>query len=99
MVEIQPELRESKKIPSFANLSSAKKRKTNSLTNICNSLIPNENEGSEIMKYIKLQITVQDNGVGISKKNQSMLFKDYARLDEHQSMNAKGTGLGLSICT
>ena len=41
---------------------------------------------------------MEDNGAGISKKNQKLLFKDYARLEEHESMNAKGTGLGLSIC-
>lgn len=50
------------------------------------------------MKYIKAKITIEDNGAGISKKNQKKLFTDYTRLDEHQSMNAKGTGLGLSIC-
>ena len=50
------------------------------------------------MKYLKLLIVVEDTGVGISKENQTKIFKDYARLEEHQSMNAKGTGLGLSIC-
>lgn len=49
-------------------------------------------------KYVKLQIIVEDSGVGISKENITKLFKDYSRLEEHQDMNAKGTGLGLSIC-
>jgi len=50
------------------------------------------------MKYIKIQIIIEDNGVGISQENLGKLFKDYSRLDEHQSVNQKGTGLGLSIC-
>lgn len=43
-------------------------------------------------------MTIEDNGVGISQPNINKLFSNYARLEEHQSMNAKGTGLGLSIC-
>ena len=45
-----------------------------------------------------MQMTIEDNGVGISKPNQDKLFKNYSRLEEHQDMNDKGTGLGLSIC-
>ena len=51
-----------------------------------------------VNKYIKLQIKIEDNGVGISEENLQKLFMDYTRLDEHQMINAKGTGLGLSIC-
>lgn len=43
-------------------------------------------------------MVIEDNGVGISKENVGMLFKDYSRLQEHENMNAKGTGLGMSIC-
>ena len=49
-------------------------------------------------KFIKLQLVIEDNGVGIKKENLGKIFKDYTRLDEHQGMNAKGTGLGMSIC-
>lgn len=98
VVETQQDQRESKRIPSLVNMPVATMRRSSSLHNLNNSFILRENEVSEVMKYIKLQITVEDNGVGISKKNQSMLFKDYQRLEEHQGMNAKGTGLGLSIC-
>ena len=52
----------------------------------------------EHMKFIKLQIVIEDNGVGIDKNNLDKLFMDYSRLQEHQKMNSKGTGLGLSIC-
>ena len=53
---------------------------------------------AEMLKYIKLSITIEDNGVGISSENQDKLFTDYSMLDEHQNMNSSGTGLGLSIC-
>lgn len=43
-------------------------------------------------------MSIEDNGVGISKGNLKKLFTNYTSLDEHKTMNAKGTGLGLSIC-
>ena len=52
----------------------------------------------KVSKYIKLRMTIEDNGVGISKDNQSKLFQDFTRLNEHTSLNFQGTGLGLSIC-
>ena len=51
-----------------------------------------------VPKYIKLRITIEDNGVGISQQNQQKLFNKYSRVQETQSMNHKGTGLGLMIC-
>lgn len=51
-----------------------------------------------IHKYIKLQIVIEDNGVGISSPNINKLFMDFSKLNEHSHLNAKGTGLGLSIC-
>jgi two-component system sensor histidine kinase/response regulator len=45
-----------------------------------------------------MKMTIEDNGVGISKDNQSKLFSEFTKLKEHSNMNAKGTGLGLSIC-
>jgi signal transduction histidine kinase len=50
------------------------------------------------MKYIKLNLIIEDNGVGISSANIKKLFTNYSRLDEHRKLNATGTGLGLSIC-
>ena len=49
-------------------------------------------------KYIKVRITIQDNGVGISPENMKKLFCNYGKLAEHDSINPSGTGLGLSIC-
>lgn len=52
----------------------------------------------EIIKYIKILLTIEDDGIGISKENLKKLFTDFTRLKEHEHLNAKGTGLGLSIC-
>jgi signal transduction histidine kinase len=43
-------------------------------------------------------MTFEDNGVGITKEDQTKVFTDYTRLQEHNKLNLKGTGLGLSIC-
>lgn len=45
-----------------------------------------------------LYVTVADNGPGISKENQSKLFKPFSRLKEHDILNPNGNGLGLNIC-
>ena len=52
----------------------------------------------DIEKFIKLKITIEDNGAGIKKENIDKLFTDFTKLNEHIQMNLKGTGLGLSIC-
>lgn len=52
----------------------------------------------DVTKFIKLNLVIEDNGVGIKKENLNKIFMDYSRLDEHKKMNAKGTGLGMSIC-
>lgn len=56
------------------------------------------NTSVEVTKYIKMRMTIEDNGVGIAEQNLNKLFTDYSCLKEHSKLNAKGTGLGLSIC-
>jgi PAS domain S-box-containing protein len=45
-----------------------------------------------------IEITVSDNGVGISKDIQSMLFNVYKNTTTRGTSNEKGSGLGLLIC-
>jgi len=46
----------------------------------------------------KIQLSVQDTGVGIRKEDQKKLFKLFGFLDKTKDLNAKGIGLGLHIC-
>ena len=47
---------------------------------------------------VQIDISVIDNGPGISEQGLSNLFVDFGRLAEHENANKAGTGLGLSIC-
>lgn len=42
-------------------------------------------------------ISIQDTGVGISKKDQKKLFKPFSQLDSSVSKKYEGTGLGLAL--
>ncbi len=44
----------------------------------------------------KLYFSVEDNGIGISKEHQKMLFNPFVQVNE--SVTKNGSGLGLSIC-
>ncbi|MEP2279910.1 tetratricopeptide repeat protein [Maribacter sp.] len=53
---------------------------------------------SVIEKDDELQIEVADNGVGMDKETQAMLFQKKHIKSTYGTNNEKGTGLGLSIC-
>ena len=44
-----------------------------------------------------IQVSVQDNGCGISLQDQEGLFKLFGKVQSSQSLNKKGIGLGLYI--
>ena len=47
----------------------------------------------------KMEISVQDSGVGINKADQQQLFKNFSKIisNQNQIMNPQGVGLGLAI--
>jgi len=74
------------------------------LANIINNLLDNANKYSPENPVIrvktvntnrKLQISVEDRGIGISKENQKHVFKKFHRFQTGNIHNAKGFGIGL----
>ena len=62
-------------------------------TNINGEIIIN---ACELKKYV--EVTVEDNGIGISVENQRKLFKIDSFHSTPGTKNEKGTGLGLLLC-
>ena len=46
---------------------------------------------------VNLIISIEDTGIGISKKQQKNIFETFTRQDSHQNREHEGTGLGLAI--
>lgn len=46
----------------------------------------------------RLSLTVRDTGIGISKKDQAVLFDRFKQADSSRSKSHGGAGLGLAIC-
>lgn len=69
---------------------------------ITNAIKFTESEGKieieAIQKDDALQITVKDNGVGISEYNKEKLFRLSEKITSLGTANEKGTGLGLLLC-
>ena len=47
-----------------------------------------------------IEVTVQDQGLGMSKSEKEMVFEPYQRTKNKESsmLNRNGNGVGLSIC-
>lgn len=77
------------------------------LVNLVNNGIKFTHQGEVIVRVMidedsqhkrKLKFSVNDTGIGISKKAQQNLFETFQQADSATSRTYGGTGLGLSIC-
>jgi signal transduction histidine kinase len=70
--------------------------------NLISNAIKFSGQGGEILVSIKniedsVQISVEDNGIGIEGKYLDMIFDRFKQVDKSLSRNAEGTGIGLSL--
>ncbi len=70
--------------------------------NLISNAIKFSDYGGEIFIDIKdkndfVEISVEDNGIGIEEKNLNMIFDRFKQVDRSLSKNVEGTGIGLSL--
>lgn len=79
---------------------------TNKLTMVVSNLLDNAikftEEGGSVDVSVRdgvgyIDLTVQDTGIGIPKREQGMLFKKFQRLDNAREVDATGIGMGLYL--
>ena len=59
-------------------------------------------EGGEIIVYINdvkgyIEITIEDNGIGISKEDQEFIFKRFSQVEVNGATKASSSGIGLTL--
>ena len=72
------------------------------LTNLLNNALRYTPEGGAVsvdatQSGSHIQITVSDNGIGISREHLAHIFTRFYRVDKSRSRNAGGSGIGLTI--
>lgn len=72
------------------------------ITNLMDNAVKFTNEGGEISIIVSefkhdVNISIRNTGCGISKEQQSMIFKRFYKADKSRSQNKEGTGIGLYL--
>jgi PAS domain S-box-containing protein len=92
-----------RKIPARLIINADKDMLKTLLRNLVNNAIKYTKSGgkveiSAIENNNEIQVSVADNGIGISKENILKLFNIGSGFSTHGTNNEKGTGLGLILC-
>lgn len=72
------------------------------LYNLCDNGIKYNKDNGTVTIHLKdignaIQISVEDNGIGIPREDRNRVFERFYRVDKSHSKEIGGTGLGLSI--
>lgn len=76
------------------------------IINLANNAVKFTRQGQVVLKVgfrktlkdeIRLEISVQDTGIGIKKEDMQKLFREFQQVDSKRNRNIEGTGLGLAI--
>lgn len=72
------------------------------VTNIMDNAVKFTDEGGEISATVneyphEVSVSIKNTGCGISKEQQSMIFKRFYKVDKSRSQNREGTGIGLYL--
>lgn len=83
-------------------LAGSSDRFSQMMVNLIENAIKYSNEGGRVwirtrQTEDKVQVSVEDEGIGIAEEHLDRLFERFYRVDKSRSTKAGGTGLGLSI--
>lgn len=65
--------------------------------NLCDNAIRYNHDGGNVWITVNQDLSVRDDGIGISKEHQERIFERFYRVDKSRSKKTGGTGLGLAI--
>lgn len=87
----------------FIDITGDKRKYKQILFNLLNNALKFTSTGGQVDVYIseiednKIKITVQDNGIGISKEDKENIFNEFYQTSQEGKIKEGGTGIGLAL--